>query len=109
MQRWLMYGLLSFSFLLASRTTALGAPVSRYQGPFESRPADPIRRVYYTQLAAKSSQETHGATWIAPLDVPTHPALALPSAQEVWVPGSVVPRKRTRRARKQGPRISAPQ
>ena len=92
---------LSFCFA-ASRTTALGASVSRFLGPFESHPADPIRRVYFTQLAARTGHRAQGNLWVAPTELPAQTALALPPAHEAHASGSAVPSKRRRKARKVG-------
>ena len=46
----------------APRTKCLGRSVARFQRPFESRPADPVRRVLYQQLALQPSN----SGWIAP-------------------------------------------
>ena len=46
----------------APRTKCLGQSVARFQRPFESRPADPVRRVQYQQLALRPCN----SGWIAP-------------------------------------------
>ena len=43
-------------------TKCLGQSVARFQRPFESRPADPVRRVLYHQLALRPCN----SGWIAP-------------------------------------------
>ena len=49
----------------ASRTKCLGTQVSRFARPFELRPADPVRREVYRQLAATIGiASTSG--WVAP-------------------------------------------
>ena len=49
----------------APRTRCLGSQVARFAGPFESRPADPIRREVYRQLAVNSSSDSSSG-WVAP-------------------------------------------
>ena len=93
-----------FLYFPASRTAAIGTPVSRFLRPFESRPADPIRRVYYAHLAAQPGQSIHGAAWVAPQEVPSQPPLSLPPPHELQAQGSIAPWKKAGRARKNGPK-----
>ena len=46
-------------------TRCIGAQVARFAGPFESRPADPIRREVFRQLADSSSTASSSG-WVAP-------------------------------------------
>ena len=46
----------------ATRTRCLGSSVARFAKPFESRPADTVRRELFKQLATQPGQ----AEWIAP-------------------------------------------
>ena len=49
----------------APRTRCLGSQVARFAHPFESRPADPVRREVFRQLAANyGTTSTFG--WVAP-------------------------------------------
>ena len=47
------------------RTRCIGSQVARFAGPFESRPADPIRREVYRQLAVNSSSASSSG-WVSP-------------------------------------------
>ena len=49
----------------APRTRFIGSQVAHFAGPFESRPADPIRREVYRQLAVSSSSASSSG-WVAP-------------------------------------------
>ena len=49
----------------APRTRCIGGQVTRFARPFESRPADPVRREVYRQLAAVSGSASP-AGWVAP-------------------------------------------
>ena len=49
----------------APRTRCLGSQVARFACPFESRPADPVRREVYRQLAATSGTASTSG-WVAP-------------------------------------------
>ena len=49
----------------APRTRCIGAQVARFAGPFESRPADPIRREVFRQLADSNSTASSSG-WVAP-------------------------------------------
>ena len=49
----------------APRTRYLGSQVTRFAGPFESRPTDTIRREVYRQLAGNSSSASSSG-WVAP-------------------------------------------
>ena len=49
----------------ALHTRCIGAQVARFARPFESRPADPIRREVYRQLAAVSGSASSSG-WVAP-------------------------------------------
>ena len=49
----------------APRTRCVGSQVARFAGPFESRPADPIRREIFRQLAV-SSNIASSLGWVAP-------------------------------------------
>ena len=50
----------------APRTRCVGSQVARFAGPFESRPADPIRREVFRQLAV-SSNTASSSGWVAPI------------------------------------------
>ena len=47
-------------------TRCIGGQVAHFARPFESRPADPIRREVYRQLAAISGSSS-SAGWVAPI------------------------------------------
>ena len=49
----------------APRTRCIGAQVARFAGPIESRPADPIRREVFRQLADSNSTASSSG-WVAP-------------------------------------------
>ena len=49
----------------APRTRCIGDQVARFARPFESRPADPIRREAFRQLAAVPGLATSSG-WVAP-------------------------------------------
>ena len=49
----------------APRTRYIGDQVARFARPFESRPADPIRREVYRQLAAVPGSASYSG-WVAP-------------------------------------------
>ena len=53
------------STVSAPRTRCLGSQVTRFAGPFELRPTDPIRREVYRQLAVNSSSASSSG-WVAP-------------------------------------------
>ena len=57
----------------APRTRCLGSQVARFARPFESRPADPVRREVFRQLAANCGT-TSTSGWVAPTTtLPTTP------------------------------------
>ena len=62
----------------APRTKCLGRSVARFKRPFESRPADPVRRVLYQQLALQPSN----SGWIAPTAAITATPRPLDRAEE---------------------------
>ena len=47
-------------------TRCIGGQVARFARPFENRPADPIRREVYRQLAAVSGA-SFSSGWVAPI------------------------------------------
>ena len=50
----------------APRTRCIGSQVARFARPFESRPADPVRREVLRQLAATSGTASTSG-WVAPI------------------------------------------
>ena len=66
----------------ALRTQCLGGQVARFLRPFEARPADPVRRELYRQLAEKPGiAATSG--WLAPSEaLPSTPAPLGPGIEE---------------------------
>ena len=59
------------SFLLSltaptPRKKVIGDPVARFAKPFESRPADPVRREVFRQLAANHPDTASTSGWVAP-------------------------------------------
>ena len=69
----------------APRTRCLGQSVARFKRPFESRPADSVRRELYQQLAS----QPHSSGWIAPSVALSSTPRPLERAHE----DSVAPRK----------------
>ena len=49
----------------APRSRCIGDSVARFVRPFESRPADPVRREVFRQLAAQRGLST-ATGWVAP-------------------------------------------
>ena len=66
----------------APRTKCLGQSVARFQRPFESRLADPVRRVLYQQLALQPSNWG----WIAPTAANITTPRPLDRAEEPFQP-----------------------
>ena len=66
----------------ALRTQCLGGQVARFLKPFEARPADPVRRELYRQLAEKPGiAATSG--WLAPSEaLASTPAPLGPGTEE---------------------------
>ena len=67
---------------VAKATQCLGGQVARFLKPFEARPADPVRRELYRQLAEKPGiAATSG--WLAPSEaLPSTPAPLGPGTEE---------------------------
>ena len=77
-----IWALLSQCPAPALRTQCLGGQVARFLKPFEARPADPVRRELYRQLAEKPGiAATSG--WLAPSEaLPSTPAPLGPGTEE---------------------------
>ena len=65
----------------APRTRCIGDSVARFARPFESRPADPVRREVFRQLASSSSSST-STGWVAPKATISAPPRPLDRATE---------------------------
>ena len=69
---------MSFSLVSVPRTACLGdQSVALFSGPFESRPADSLRREVFRQQAVLGC-----AGWFAPVALPPQAPLGLPPALE---------------------------
>ena len=89
----------------ALRTQCLGGQVARFLKPFEARPADPVRRELYRQLAEKpSTAATSG--WVAPSEALASTPPPLGPGTEECASRALPAKKRKRRTSNRQPSAS---